>query len=301
MRKIVCIGECSLNIVLDDKSTPQGCMPGGRLVETAAILARKGYPVLMASETAADPTGDIIVRYLQEAKVDTSILDRYTEGRTPLNIFTQDSEGKSTLTRYEKYPDECFDIVWPRLDEGDIVVYGGHYTLDARMRTRLSRFLENAAERKAVMVYLPGFMIQQEPRITRVMPALLENLELADVVIARSTDLQHIYNNADADAVYRRHIDFYCRSFINVDAAAKEITFFSGNEKTTLPVPEDADFSLTWNAGATAGIVASIFDDEYTPEIFRKPPTAIRRSILERALHCAQIAAQRVDKEWMKI
>ena len=79
MKKIICIGECALDVVFRN-SQPVGSMPGGRIVNAAAILARQGLPVVIASELAKGAVGDIIADFLSRAGVDMSSLDRFTEG-----------------------------------------------------------------------------------------------------------------------------------------------------------------------------------------------------------------------------
>ena len=83
MKKIICIGECSLNIVFDG-AAPAGAIPGGRVAAAASLMAREGLPVVMASEASTDFVGDTIVKSLTDAGVDVSSVDRFTEGRSPL-------------------------------------------------------------------------------------------------------------------------------------------------------------------------------------------------------------------------
>ena len=173
MKKIICIGECGLDIIFRN-GKPVDSAPGGRIVNAAAMLAGMKLPVIMASEASTDSVGEIVIGFLKDAGVDISSVDRYPDGRTPVTLYFTDNDDKLTsVTRYEQYPPECFDIVWPRVDEGDIVVFGGFYALDPRMRPRMTQLLQHCSERKAVLVYLPGFLPQMEPRITRVMPAIL--------------------------------------------------------------------------------------------------------------------------------
>lgn len=303
--KIICIGECSLNIVLDHSGRPMGAMPGGRIVNAAAILAATKDKVLMASEAAADPVGDVVARFLGDAGVDLSSLDRFTEGRTPLNIFIcQPGDtlvSAATLTRYEKYPEQGFDIIWPRVDEGDIVLFGGHYSIDARMRPRLSKFLENAAERKAVLIYLPGFLPQQEPRITRVMPAILENLEIANLVVARNKDLELIFGLKHPEQCYHDHIDFYCRSMINVDAECSHITYYAAKEMTQVDIPRSTSATMIWNAGAIAGIVNAIAETGMMPDDFTATTDEVRRRILTAAALSANEAAKSLQQTWQNL
>lgn len=300
MNKIICIGECALDIVFENGS-PAGSMPGGRIALAAARLARAGLPVVMASEASADPVGDMLVKYLMEAGVDCSAVDRFTQGHSPVSLLTPDAEGLYKLTRYEAYgTDGGFDIVWPRVDDSTVVVYGGYYALDARMRERLSAFLNNCKERNCVMVYVPGFRADRERRMTRVMPAILENLELADVVIARNNDLSLIFGTKDDGACYRNHIDFYCRSMVSADTACHTLSYYSGKEVTTTDLPAEACESMLWNSGVIAGVVASIFSQNLTPGQLDTPGAEVREKVLKMAADEALAAARSLEYEWQK-
>ena len=276
-------------------------MPGGRIVNAAAILAREGLPVKLVSEIAQGRVGDIISDFLAEAGVDCSSVDRFTEGLSPIIIYTTDENGIVDVTRYEQYPDQCFDVVWPRIDENDIVVYGGFYALDPRMRPRMSQLLFHAAERKAVLVYLPGFLPQQEPRITRIMPIILENLEYASVVVVRNNDLETIFGVCDGGRCYHDRIDFYCRSLINVDTAAEEISYYSGNDVTTVSIPASICRSMMWNAGAIAGVVNALYRDEHPAGRLEAPDEDFRRAVLSEAAATANRASQNLIADWQKL
>lgn len=254
----------------------------------------------MASEAAADPVGDIITDFLADAGAETSAIDRFTEGRTPMLIYTLADDGPTTITRYEDYREECFDIVWPRVDEGDIILFGGFYAIDARMRARMAQLLHHCSERKAVLAYLPGFLPQQEPRITRVMPAILENLELADIVITRTGDLRQIFGSENGATCYRNHIDFYCRSLVNVDTERGSIDYHSGKETTSTDIPAAESTSMMWNAGAVAGIVAALHEQGLTPEKLDKPDEDTRRLILASAVETAHCAYRGLTHDWQK-
>ena len=293
MKKVICIGELSINMVLDASGQPLGALPGSRVANAAAILGRDKFNVIMASDAASDPMGDIAVRALTDAGVDISAVDRFTEGRTPLNVFVGASaDNPGTITRYEQYPEECFDIIWPRIDEDDVVIFGGFYAIDRRMRTRLQRFLAHAVERKAVLVYLPGFLPQLEPRLTRVMPQILENLEMAHVVVARANDLELIFGAKATDACYHDHIDFYCRSLIAVEPACRRLSYYSGRDVCSVEIPESTCVGMTWNAGAIAGVAAAIFTNNYTTADFDAPTDEMRRTILAQAAKSATNAAK---------
>lgn len=303
--KIICIGECSLNIILGHDGKPRGSMPGGRIANAAAILAHNKAEVVMASEASADAVGDTVVSFLADAGVDITSVDRFTEGRTAINVFVlpdaQADDPRPSLTRYEAYPDDAFDIIWPRIAAGDIVLFGGFYAIDPRMHTRMQRLLAYAAEQKAVMVYLPGFLPQQEPRITRVMPQILENLEAANIVVTRNSDLSLIFGGDCAKTCYHDRIDFYCRSLVNIDAACAHIAYYSGKEMSCVDIDPRICSTLLWNAGAVAGIVQTLAERHVAPDQLEAPAADFRQALLEAAALSANARARDISEEWQLI
>lgn len=303
MKKIICIGESNYNIVLDCHGKTLGAMPGGIIANAAAILASScGLEVLMASEAAADVIGDLAVAYLGDAGVDISAVDRYTEGRTAVNfhvVGAADTPVRSV--RYEDYPDEAFDIIWPRVEEGDIVVFGGYYALDPRMRRRMMQFIDNAAGRKAILVYLPGFNAARQPRITRVMPAILENLELADMVVSRNDDLGFIFGSGQAQECYRDHIDFYCRSLVNIDVSCGTVSYCTGRDMTSAQTGGVSFRSMLCQAGALAGIISALHGSGCAREALEQPGEGLRRSVVDNAVRLACAGAKGITSPWQAI
>lgn len=298
MNKIICIGECALDIVFGTER-PIGSILGGRIAMAAMHMARKGLPVVMASETSADPIGDMLVGYLTDAGVDCSAVDRFTQGHSPLTVFTPSEAPEAyKATRYENYGDGGFDIVWPRVDDRTIVVYGGYYTLDERMRTRLVPFLQSCCDHKAIMVYVPGFRPDRCSRITRVMPAIFENLEFADMVVTRSEDLQHIFGAADGNTCYRNHIDYYCHSMVNVDPTAATLAYYTGKESTKIDLPTNIGGSLLLNAGIIAGVAGAIFNRDLYAANLDGASEEIRSAILRHVADEAIAASANVQDDW---
>ncbi len=210
------------------------------------------------------------------------------------------ADGATAATRYEAYADDCFDIVWPRIDEGDIVVFGGYYAIDRRMRRRMLPLLQHAAERKALLVYLPGYLPQQEPRITRVMPSILENMEMAHIVCTRSADLHTIFGARDAAACYRNNISFYCRLLLNVDAPARTISCYSPGAVESLALPLSPCAALIWNAGVAAGAVKALYEAGASPETLDAACADLRGSILRGAVATADTAVCALADDWQR-
>lgn len=302
MRKIIFIGESNYNIVLDASGAPVGSMTGGIIARAAVTLGTMGSNVVMASEVATDALGDLVVADFMKAGVDIKSVDRYSEGRTALNIYMRDTVGvTSSVVRYEAYPDEAFDIVWPRVEPDDIVVFGGYYAIDPRMRKRLQQLLNHASERHALLIYLPGFAADRQPRMTRIMPQIFENLEVADMLIARNRDLELLFGVKPVDECYHDHIDFYCRSLVNLDETCARINYYSGREMSTVSVEPQFCGSMVWQAGAVAGIVAAVGERCLKPEALCEPDRELREAIINSAARSGAVQAKSIVKDWQKI
>lgn len=264
MRKIIIIGECTLDILFpqqrDADAIDLKAIPGGRLLNAAAMLGDAGYNVTYVSECARDLTGDMLVGFLKRHSVETRSIDRYTDGITPLNLRFEPDE---TIIGSRNYPKERFDVVWPRIDNDDIVVFGTYFSLDQRVRPQVVDLLSHAIERKAMIIYVPGLSPAPDHGITKLMPDILENLEMASVVMTRSSDLATIFNADDIASCYARHIRFYCDTFINIDATSEKLDIFYKDSLITAKNDNIRD-TLHANAGVLAGIVAAMCDNDIT-------------------------------------
>lgn len=263
MNKAIYIGELALNVSLcGDGRADTGV--GDWAVNAAMTDGRMGVPTLWIGEAAADTVGDHIVRTLEDAKVDCTSIDRFTEGVSPVRVMKEGD--RSTTVDHSRFPDEPVNAVWPRIDEGDIVVYGSYMALEERDHARLLDLLRHAKARKACLVYLPYFEKHQVSRITRVMPSVFDNLELADLVVGRAADIRAIFEGDDIATVFKNHILFYCRRYLHLDPEAGKMRFFDGDESWTLDCHPSANTGFQWSAGALAGVVRALADGRRDPD-----------------------------------
>lgn len=264
MNKAIYIGELALNVSLcADGHADTGV--GDWAVNAAMLDGRMELPTIWVGEAATGTIGDHIIRQLQDAGVGTDSVDRFTEGVSPVRIF---SDGDRTTTvDHSNFPEEPVNAVWPRIEEGDIVVYGSYMTLEERDHARLLELLRHAKARKAFLVYLPYFEPHQVPRITRVMPSVFDCLELADLIVGRDAEVRAIFPEEESiDAVFKDHILFYCRQFLHLDPAAKEMRFFDGDKSWTLKCHPTTNTEFQWSAGALAGIVRALAEGHRDPD-----------------------------------
>lgn len=278
MKKVIAIGQSVLDIVhLDGK--PVASYTGGRIANMSASLGRCGIHVEYVSECACDKIGDMVVDFLKSNNVGTSSIDRFTDGKSQVSLIFRDSNGKEDYAEYVSYPDTRFNVLWPRIEEGDIVVFGSYFAIDSKPRKGLLELLNYARERKAVIVYLPGFHKELCTRITRVMPEILENLEFADLVIARQADMEIIFDKSDALASYNEHIKFYCPNFVFTDSNNGMQIFSSGICKSLEFVDCPPQNRLGKDAAVAAGIVYGMLRENVTLETVNSIPLPVWDSI----------------------
>lgn len=301
MKKVIAIGQSVLDIVhLDGK--PVASYTGGRIANMASSLGRCGIHVEYVSECANDKIGDMVVDFLKSNNVGTGSIDRFTDGKSQVSLIFRDLNGKEDYAEYVSYPDTRFNVLWPRIEEGDIVVFGSYFAIDSKPRKGLLELLNYARERKAVIVYLPGFHKELCTRITRVMPEILENLEYADFVIARQADMEIIFDKSDALASYSEHIKFYCPNFVFTDSNNGMQIFSS----STCKVLEFADCPpqnrLGKDAAVAAGIVYGMLKENVNLDTVNSIPAlaweGIARCGVEFANECIKSGQNIVSKEF---
>lgn len=290
MRKIIAIGESVLDTIFVDNK-PIRSFVGGRIACAAASLGQIGLPTQFVSETTTDAVGDIIINYLHQHHVGTTSVDRYPDGATPFAAIFQQADGTRQIINYGSYAKTRFDVIWPRIDEDDIVLFGSLYAIDLPQRERLFELIRHAAERKAILVYLPGFQHGISYRLTKVMPHLLENLDLSDIVIAHQQDVQAIFPGENREQAYRNHFEFYCRNYIHID---NNLTTTHCATGTDVNAPA-TDNLLGWQAGLTAGLIAALFKHEITRETLTQVDAQMWRQILSEAVDAANNAAGNED------
>lgn len=295
MRKIIAIGESVLDTIFSG-GQPIKSFVGGRVANAAASLAVAGVPCTMVSECTTDSVGDIIMDFLFNHGVDVSSVDRYPDGSTRLSAIFVDGD-KQHIVNYGEYPEERFDVVWPRIDEDDIVLIGSLYAVDLPQRNRLFDLLKHAIERKAIIVYLPGLQHGISFRITHVMPHILENLEVSQLVIATRHDLDTIFPDEESGECYQNHIRFYDNTFVFIDDQLQE-TVYRGDKtfkaQSDSPAPADVNL-LGWQSGLTAGIIFQLISLGITHENFGTLTGKTWQEIIAQARIWALNAAQSDD------
>lgn len=289
MRKIIAIGESVLDTIYEN-GQPTQAFVGGRIANAAASLGLLGLPVSMVSECCTDIVGDTIINFFKHHNVDVKSVDRFTDGATAFSAIFMDQDGKH-IVNYGKYPDDRFDVVWPRIDENDIVIFGSLYAIDLPQRERLFEMITYAAERKAIIIYLPGFQHGINFRITKVMPAILENLEIADIVLAHDSDISSIFPGEQPEVAFKNHIEFYRNNYFHFNTDLS-LSLFGRNRRLNFPADANGVTNLLgWQAGFTAGIVYHIVKNDLTRDALHQADDEAMNRLVADALTFARCCA----------
>lgn len=204
-RNIIVIGQCRMDLAFDNTGNPAGATAGGELLKAARMLARQGYPVHFVGEACADAVGDSLTAALTESGVDIRSVDRYTEGTTPAILSFPD--GRDVC--YGQYPKAPMSVVWPRIERGDIVVFGGDYTLDSRVHPQVMELLRYATDLKAFIIYVPLYPQRMAHLVTHAMPAVLDSFETSTLSIVDTGTIKALYKCDDIADAYRAHLSYY--------------------------------------------------------------------------------------------
>ncbi len=293
MRKTIAIGESILDTVfLDDE--PVRSFVGGRIANAAASAGMAGIPVEMVSECCNDHIGDIVTDFLQWHNVGTASVDRFTEGSTAASMIFFSSSGEKKLINFFNYPEDRFNVVWPRIDEDDVILFGSFYSIDTAMRERFFELVKYARERKAILIYLLGCQHGIGCRITKVMPGILENLEIADIVIATHADIADIFPGETPDQAFKNHIEFYCGNFVCIDDKTSGMTVYHRNGTRSTFGGGNKAFAtnpLGWQSGLVGGIVYALFAGGIMHDEVNEVDDATMASIMATATEFAENAA----------
>lgn len=265
MNKVIYIGELALNVELgtDGRATTR---VGDRLVTAAVLDGLMGVETVFVGEASADAVGDHIVGHLDKANVDTKSVDRFSEGASPVRITSGEAGAEVRPVIHSSFPPEGANPVWPRINEGDVVLFGSYMALDKRNHDTIIDLLKHARARKATVVSLPYFDLARVPRITRVMPEVWDSLESADMVIATVEDLAALFPGETPEKAFKSHILFYCRRCLVLDRESLQMRFFDGEESWTLDChPTDTD-KERWTAAAVAGAARALSEGVTDPD-----------------------------------
>lgn len=199
-RRIFGFGETVLDIIFKD-AVPQAAKPGGSVLNSFVSLGRLGWNPFFISEYARDNVGGLIDSFLGENGVDTSFVNRFSDGKSAIAIAFLDHNNNADYTFYKDFPEQRLQVLPEKLSENDIILFGSIYASDSKVRTSVLRFLEIARSAGALIIYDPNFRPAHLSELPELKPRILENLEYADIIRGSDEDFKLIFGMDEPEEV----------------------------------------------------------------------------------------------------
>ncbi len=253
MKKIYTIGETVLDIIFKNRQ-PEKAIPGGSMLNSAVSLGRLKEPVYFITELGKDFSGNIIKDFLIENNVNTDYIYEY-DGNTTLALAFLDENNNAEYNFYKLHPKKRFNITFPVINKGDILLFGSFIAIDRAVRSKIVKFLSKAKEKEAIIVYDPNFRKPHLHELPQILPFIKENMKFADIVKGSDEDFQLIFNSCDSEELYNI---INCRNLI-ITRGAKEVTLKTKDFKknyhvNTVEIKSTIGAGDNFNAGILYGI-----------------------------------------------
>lgn len=254
MRKIVGIGETILDIIFRGDQ-PTAAVPGGSVFNGIVSLGRAGVPVCFISETGNDHVGNVILKFMRENNIPADHVNVFPDGKSPVSLAFLNSHSDAEYIFYKDYPKQRLDVVYPQLEEDDIVIFGSYYALNPVLRDKVLDLLEQAREKKAIVYYDPNFRSSHKEEAIKLTSTIIENLEYANIVRGSQEDFFNMYGLDEAEKVYKDKIKFYCPNFL-CTAGAEKVSLRTGSiSKEYAATPLEAVSTIGAGDNFNAGII----------------------------------------------
>lgn len=259
MRKVIGIGETVLDIIFKGNQ-PIQAVPGGSAFNSVISLGRAGVPTMFISEAGNDRVGQQVISYLEKNGVDASKVCVFPESKSPISLAFLDEQNNADYIFYKDHPHDQLDITYPDVNEDDVVLYGSFFAINPVVRPQVKGFLEYAKEHGAILYYDVNYRSSHAGDLVKVMPNLLENFELADIVRGSNEDFEVMYRKKDADSVYNSELKYYTKNFIYTSGAQPvEVRANQGFSKQYPVLPTETVSTIgagdNFNAGFIYGLI----------------------------------------------
>ena len=156
MRKVIGIGETILDIIFRNDQ-PSAAVPGGSVFNGIVSLGRMGVNVCFISETGNDHVGNIILRFMRDNHIPTDHVNVFPDGKSPVSLAFLNEHSDAEYIFYKDYPKQRLDVLFPSINEDDIIVIGSYYALNPVLRDKILELLDIAKEKRAIVYYDPNF------------------------------------------------------------------------------------------------------------------------------------------------
>ena len=201
-RQIYTIGETVYDIIFENGEITAG-KAGGSMLNTSVSLGRVGRDVCFITELGDDNLGKTIMGFLKSNQVNTSFINQFDEGKTPVALAFLDEHKNASYTFYKQYPGQRLTRTFPEIRKDDIVLFGSFFGVNPEVRERVKTFVKSARDASALIIYDPNIRHPKDHGMGKIIPAVLENFAFADIIRASHEDFQNLFDIDDPATAFR--------------------------------------------------------------------------------------------------
>ncbi len=214
MTHVIGIGETVLDIIFDDHNQPVSARPGGSAYNALISLGRMGIDCSFVSMVGNDRVGSIIKDFLTANGVDNRYVTSYDKGNSPLALAFLDEHRNAQYSFYKDYLIQPQPFAAPPMTADDIVLIGSYFALNPVTRPQVRALLSTARQSDCLIYYDVNFRSTHRHEVDQLMPTIVENFQLADIVKGSDEDFDNIFGTTDFRRVYHEYVEPHCQAFI---------------------------------------------------------------------------------------
>ena len=214
-KRVIGIGETGLEILVKHDQ-PQKAVPGGSTFNSIVSLGRAGVPCAMLTEVGGDHVGDIICRFLIDNGVSAEYVCRHEKAKSHITLAFLDEHNDAQYLFYKDHASVWLDGSLPQIGKDDVVLFGSFFAINPAIRPVVGGLLRAAHEAGAWLYYDVNFRKNHIVDLPDVMPNIVENMSLANVVRGSKEDFDYMLGLHDGDAIYDR-LSRHCQTLILTD------------------------------------------------------------------------------------
>jgi len=210
-RRVFGMGETVLDIIFKNQQ-PVGAKAGGSVLNSLISLARAGEEVYFISDIGRDMTGDFIINFLTDNKVNTDYIFRYSDGQSPLALAFLNDKNDAFYQFYKSYPSQRQINTPTDLTKDDIVLIASFFAINPIVKPWVDELLRQAKQVGALVYYDPNFRASHANE-EGVFDAIYSNMAMADIIRGSDDDFQNIVQLENTTDIYNK-INHLCSNLI---------------------------------------------------------------------------------------
>jgi fructokinase len=294
MPTVFTIGETILDIIFRE-GKPVAAKAGGSMLNTAVSLGRCGARVEMITELGDDQAGKLVLDFLAENGVSTSFIKPVAGFKTPVSLAFLDEEGNAHYSFYKNYPEKRLCIDWPAAEEGDVVLFGSFYSLDATVHDIILSFVRKSKESGALVIFDPNIRKNHLPEIMQLIAHVEENLSVADIIRGSDEDFQNLFGLSDSEGIFKRVKQAGCNHLV-ITRGAKGSELLTDLVRLRLPArPVKVVSTIGAGDAFNAGLILNLIRNEISVDNLFHKNTEQWSDILKYAAIFAGDACSSID------